>query len=138
MKEMNIILSLENYTIYNNNTYYLCIPKENSNFYHVFMGFSNKDLTNLSKEDLITEIRKISDSINAAYKNGIYVLPIISPTKLKEATTENDDREYNKILNNIIQPITYEVYSFLSSQKFRVSQTIKMIKQNDIDKKLII
>lgn len=137
MKEMNLILSLDNYSIFQFNNYYLCMPKEDSNFYHVFMGFSDKDLPNLQKDELIKEIRKIGDSINIAYKNGIYVLPIILPKKLKEAATENDDRSYNKILNNIIQPITYEVYSLLSSKKLRVSQTIKMIKQNDIDKKLV-
>jgi len=137
MQEINLILSLDKYSIYNNNTYYLCMPKEDSNFYHVFMGFSEQDLPNLSQEDLIKEIRKIGDSINVAYKNGIYVLPIISPKQLKEATDENDDKAYNKILNNIIQPITFEVYSLLSSKKLRVSQTIKMIKQNDMDKKLV-
>lgn len=137
MKDMNLVISLDKYSIYNNNKYYLCMPKEDSNFYHVFMSFSEKDLPTLSKEELLKEISFIANAINNAYKNGIYVLPIIPPEKLKEATNENDDKSYNKILNNFIQPITYEIYNLLSSKQLRVSQTIKMIKKNDIDIKLI-
>lgn len=137
MKDLNIILLLKNYTIYKANTYYICIPAYNCNFYHIFMGFSQKDLNNLAEEELIQEIRKISDSINYSYPNGIYVLPIISSKLYQEATKENDDRLYNKLLNNIIQPITFNIYSLLSSQNMRVSQTIKMIKQNDEDNKFV-
>ena len=90
-----------------------------------------------NEEELIKEIRKIADSINAIYKNGIYVLPIIPLIHLIEAANENDDKEYNKILNNIIQPITYDIYKMFSSPQTKVSQIIKMIKQNDIDTKLI-
>lgn len=137
MDSMNIILSLDEYKIYATDNYYLCIPNMDTNFYHVFMGFSEKDLTMLSKEELIHEIRKIGDSINAVYKNGVYVLPIIDPSMLIKLTDENDDYGYNKLLKNIIQPITLSVYGKLVSQNKRVSQIIKMIKQNDIDKKLV-
>lgn len=137
MDDMNIILSLNDYSIYKNDNYYLCIPNNDNNFYHVFMGFTFKDLTLLSQEELFFEIRKISDSINAIYKNGVYVLPIIEPTLLEEVTSENDDRGYNRLLRNFIQPITLSVYSKLISKNKRVSQIIKMIKQNDKDKKLV-
>lgn len=137
MENMNIILSLDGYSIYENDNYYLCIPNENCSFYHVFMGFSLKDLNNISREDLFMEIRKISDSIHAVYKNAIYILPIIKPSFLKDASIENDDREYNRILKNFIQPITLSVYSKLVAQNKRISQIIKMIKQNDVDKKFI-
>lgn len=137
MNNMNIILTLENYSIYKNNNFYLCLPNKYCNFYHIFMGFSYKDLNTLTQEELIKEIRLISDSINTAYNNGVYVLPIISPKLLEDATKENDDRLYNKILNKIIQPITYEIYSILSNKNTKVSQTIKMIKQNDMDTKLV-
>ena len=137
MKNLDIILLLKNYTIYKNNAYYICIPAYPCNFYHIFMGFSNKDLNSLPESELLEEIRKISDSVNISYPNGIYVLPIINSKLYNEATTENDDRLYNKLLINIIQPITYNIYSLLSTQNMRVSQTIKMIKQNDQDSKLI-
>lgn len=137
MEDMNVILSLDEYKIYSTDNYYLCIPNTNTSFYHVFMGFSEKDLTMLSQEDLINEVRKISDSINAVYKNAVYVLPIIEPSLLITTTDENDDRGYNKLLKNIIQPITISVYSKLVSQNKSVSQIIKMIKQNDMDKKLV-
>lgn len=137
MSNMSIILPLSGYTIYKNKSYYLCIPHEDSNFYHLFMSFTDKDLTKLSQDDLVMEIRRIGDSVNASYKNGIYLLPIISPTVLEEATLENDDRQYNYILNTFIQPITSDVYKWFSKRKKNVSQTIKMIKQNDMDKKLV-
>ena len=85
----------------------------------------------------IKEIREISDSINASYKNGIYILPILPISKLEEATNENEDRSYNKILNNIIQPITYEAYNLFTKNNFNISHTINMIIQNDNDKKII-
>lgn len=137
MGEMNVILSLNDYSIYANDNYYLCVPNGNHNFYHVFMGFSMENLTWLMHEDLLMEIRKISDSIYAVYKNAVYVLPVIEPSLLEEVTKENDDRGYNQILKNIIQPITLSVYGKLVSQNKRVSQIIKMIKQNDTDKKLV-
>lgn len=137
MDGMNTILCLNEYSIYKCDNYYLCIPNNDNNFYHVFMGFTFKDLTQLSEEELLFEIRKISDSINAVYKNGIYVLPIIEPTLLDEVTLENDDRGYNRLLRNVIQPITLSVYSKLISKNKRVSQIIKVIKQNDKDKKLV-
>ena len=137
MNNMELILSLDNYTIYKSNNYYICIPKSKSIHYHIFISFSMKNLNTLPQNELIKEIRKVSDSINYTYKNGIYILPIVDPKILKEATIENDDRLYNKILNNIILPITNEVYQILTKQNIKINQTINMIKQNDIDKKLI-
>lgn len=137
MSDMKIVLSLTNYTIYQNNNYYICLPNKYCTFYHLFMGFSFKDLNKLSEEELIKEIRLIGDSVNVAYPNGIYVLPIINPDLLIEATNENDDRLYNKILNKKIQPITHEVYSLFSNRNTQVSPVIKMIKQNNMDTKLI-
>jgi len=137
MGKMNVILSLNDYSIYQNDKYYLCIPNKTYSFYHVFMGFSLEDLNILSEELVINEIRKISDSINVVYKNSVYILPIIKPSVLIDAACENDDKQYNYILQNIIQPITLSVYGKLVSDNKRVSQIIKMIKQNDSDKKLI-
>ena len=137
MEDMNIVLSLNEYSVYKNNKYFICVPNVEHRFYHVFLGFSLKDLENLSHEKLVIEIRKISDSIFSVYKNSVYVLPIIEPTLLEEIASENDDYGYNKILKNIIQPITLSVYSMLMKKNARVSQIIKMIKQNDIDKKIV-
>ena len=137
MDNMDVILSLNEYSIYRNDNYYLCVPNIEQRFYHVFIGFSLKDLNNLSHEKRIIEIRKISDSIFAAYKNCVYILPIIEPAFLEEITSENDDRGYNKFLKNNIQPITLSVYTILMKKNARVSQIIKMIKQNDIDTKLV-
>ena len=137
MEGMEVVLTLNEYSIYKNDNYYLCVPNIEHRFYHVFVAFSLKDLDVLYDEKLIIEIRKISDSIFSVYKNSVYVLPVIDPATLLEVTSENDDRGYNKILKNIIQPITLSVYSILMKKNARVSQIIKMIKQNDVDKKLV-
>ena len=101
------------------------------------MGFATKELQTLNEEELIQEIRRISDSVHIAYPNGIYVLPIINYAFYEEAAKENDNRLYNQLLNKVIQPVTYSVYSLLNNQDMRVSQTIKMIKQNDNDNKFV-
>lgn len=137
MDNMNVVLSLNEYSIYKNDNYFICVPNVEHRFYHVFIGFSLRNLETISHERLIIEIRKISDSIFSSYKNCVYVLPIINPSLLEEVTIENDDRGYNNILKNIIQPITLSVYSMLMRKNARVSQVIKMIKQNDVDKKLV-
>lgn len=137
MNNMRIISTINNYSIYGNKNYYLCVPNNNNNFYHLFMSFSLLDLTTLSEEELVMEIRKIGDSINCAYSNAIYVLPIVKPDFLKEAALENDDRLYDRLLKKIIQPITVEVHKIFSDRNVRISQIIKFIKQNDVDKKIV-
>lgn len=137
MDNMKIILALDNYSIYAYDNYYLCIPNNNSSFYHLFFGFTLLKLDSLTEEELHNEIRKISDSLNYSYNNAIYVLPIINPDILKDASLENDDRLYNKLLKKYIQPITSDIYNMFLSEKKHISQVIKFIKQNDIDSKII-
>ena len=137
MEDMNVILSLDKYSIYMNDNYYLCFPNGNNNFYHVFISFSTTNLTKLSNEELILEIRRISDSIYSIYNNVVYIIPIIEPSILEEVSSENDDRGYNKLLKKYIQPVTLSVYGKLISKNYYVSQIIKMIKQNDVDTKIV-
>jgi len=137
MDNMKIVLSLDKYSIYSYDKYYLCFPNDTSRFYHLFVGFSLLDLTTLDEENLYKEIRKIGDSLNHAYSNAIYILPIIKPKILTDAALENDDLLYNKLLKKYIQPITSEIHDKFASSKIYVSQIIKFIKQNDVDKKFI-
>lgn len=137
MDNMKIILALDSYSIYDYDTYYLCVPNNTSNFYHLFIGFSMLNLKELEQEDLYKEIRKIGDSLNASYKNAVYILPIIDIDILKEAVIENDDRLYNKLLNNYIQPITADIHSKFLNSKIYFSHIIKFIRQNDQDSKII-
>ena len=137
MDNMKIVLALDNYSIYDYDTYYLCVPNNTSNFYHLFIGFSLLDLKSLEKEDLYKEIRKIGDSLNYAYKNAVYILPVINANLLEMAVLENDNRLYNKILRNYIQPITADIHSKFLSDKVYFSHIIKFIKQNDVDNKFI-
>lgn len=125
-------------TIYiNGDKYCLCMPNEQVDTYQIFLGFSNKDLSILPKEQIINEVKKISELVNSLNKSGICVLPIISPVELEEAALENDDRKFNEIMVQKIQPITAEIYQILSSQNKKVNQTINMIKQTESDRKFI-
>lgn len=137
MDNMKIVLALDKYSIYAYDKYYLCFPNDTSRFYHLFVGFSSLDLTTLDEENLYKEIRRIGDSLNHAYSNAIYILPIIKPKFLEDAALENDDLLYNKLLKKYIQPITSEIHSKFASNKIYVSQIIKFIKQSDNDKKFI-
>lgn len=137
MDNMKIILALDSYSIYDYDTYYLCIPNNASNFYHLFIGFSTLDLKKLEQEELYKEIRKIGDSLNYAYSNAVYILPVIEPNILKEASCENDNRLYNKILKEYIQPITADIHNKFLNNKVYFSHVIKFIKQNDMDNKFI-
>lgn len=137
MGEEFVILTFDGYTIYKNDKYYLCMSNEQVNNYQLYIGFSERDLSTSSKVSVVNETRKVSDLINSIDKTGIYILPIISPVFLEQAALENDDRIYNRIMNENIQPITAEIYHRLASLGKSVNQRIKMIKQNDIDTKII-
>ena len=134
---MKIILALDSYSIYDYDTYYLCVPNNASNFYHLFIGFSMLNLKDLEQEELYKEIRKIGDSLNYSYKNAVYVLPVIEPKILMEATLENDDRLYNRLLKKYIQPVTADIHSKFLNSKIYFSHIIKFIRQNDQDSKII-
>lgn len=125
------------YKIFRNNGYFLCISDLEQNDYELIIGFPEKDLNNLSKEEIINEIRKISDLVNSINQNGIYVLPIMSPDELEHAALENDDRIFNQIMITKIQPITRDVYERLTRHNKNLNPVIKMIKQKDADRKFI-
>ena len=137
MDNMKIVLPLDKYSIYAYDKYYLCFPNNTSRFYHLFIGFSSIDLRNLDEETLYKEIRKIGDSLNYAYSNAIYILPILDPKILNDAALENDDNLYNKLLKKYIQPITLEIHKNFESSNIYISHIVKFIKQNDDDKKFI-
>ena len=137
MDNMKIILALDSYSIYDYDNYYLCVPNNASNFYHLFIGFSMLNLRELEQEELYKEIRKIGDSLNASYKNAVYILPVIDTEFLKDALSENDDRLYNKLLKKYIQPITSDIHNKFLNEKIYFSHIIKFIRQNDNDSKII-
>ena len=132
-----ITLTLERYTIYKNDRYYLCISNDIVDNYQLYIGFSPIELDYLSKDELVTEIRKISDLVMAKSNNNVYILPIISPSILEQVANENDDRSYAKFMKQVIQPITSDIYNKFVSKKKKVNQMINMIKQNDSERKFI-
>lgn len=137
MSQLVTSLEIEQYKIYKRNGYYLCMSDIESNNYQLFIGFANKDLNSLSKEEIIAEIRRISDLINMINKSGLFVLPIINPYELEQAAMENDDRLFYEIMSKKIQPITNDIYTLLRSENKKIDSVIRMIKQTDADRKLI-
>lgn len=139
-----ILETLKGYSIYkcrhdSAGDYYLCIPNGQIERFQLFIGFADMDLSGLPKEAVIAEVRKISDLIHTVNSNGILMLPDLPVSELEQAARENDDRKYNDILNNRIQPITAEIFKMIVQNKGLengLSQTINMVKNNDRDKKL--
>lgn len=138
-----LITNLENYSIYKSYvnddiSYYICIPNENMSKCQITLGFSDKNLSSLSKKNLIVKICEISDKLFDLNNESIYVIPNINELEFKNATLENDNRLYENILNKIIHPITQDIYNMLIKngiKKNKINQTINIIKITDSDKK---
>lgn len=133
----DVILTLDNYSIYKNNGYYLCVSSKPVNNYQMFMGFSFKDLDKMSLDEVISEIKNVSESLFSRSSDVIYVLPIIDPLILERAANINDDKEYNRILNSFILPVTSDVYKKFTNNNKRINDVITMVKQNEFDQKII-
>ena len=96
----NMILALDNYFIYQNKGYYLCVPTQEVNNYQMFIGFSDKDLGLSSNQVIIDEIRRISDLLFSRSKDVIYVIPVINPKELSRVAEINEDKVFDAFLNN--------------------------------------
>lgn len=135
-----IVASYGNYTIYKithqaTGGYYVCVPNNQLQNYQMFVGFANKDLSTLSKEEIIVEVNKVASFVNSLNNAGIYILPDIPISQLEQAVLANDERMFNNILVNRIQPITKQVYLLLNK---RVNTSmINMIMQSGNDKKIV-
>lgn len=133
----NIIFTVDNYSIYQNKGYYMCVSNQDVDNYQLFIGFSEKELGLVSNHVIIDEIRKISDLLFSVSKNVVYVVPVINPDKLKRLATINEDKEYDNFLNKEIFPITSDVKERFSDNKKSMNDVIGFIKQREFDKKII-
>lgn len=139
-----LIATLDGYSIYktyinDNDSYYLCVPNGNINKCQIFLGFNDRSLESLSKEEIISQIKEVNDIIYSLNNNSIYAVPIIPMNELEQAVLENDDRLYSFILNNKIQPVTNSIYNVLVKNNIRpknIEQVIFLIEKNDNDKKI--
>lgn len=140
----NVIASLDYYSIYkmngkDNNVYYVCVPKQETQNYQLFIGFSDKDLNSLSKEQIVSEIANVNDVIQKRNSITVLAIPEIPVAELERAALENDDRKYNDILVQRIQPMTSEIYNMLivaTGNIKKMEPTISVIIRNDTDKKI--
>lgn len=136
---------LNGYTIYqfqnkNAYNYFLAIPDNYVRNYQMFIGFPKKELKDLPKKDIISEIDEIKKMITYLNQDGIYLLPDIPLNELEEAAKENDGKKYNKILYEKINPMIQEAYQTLSSYKTAektINQVIVFVKQTESDRKFV-
>ena len=133
----DIIFAIDNYSIYQNKGYYLCISNFEIDKYQMFIGFSDKDLGLNSNQTIVDEIRKVSDLLFSRSKDGIYVVPVINPSELERVSSINENKVYDEFLNRYILPVTNDVNRNFSANNKHLNDVIGFIKQNDIDKKII-
>ena len=133
----DIIFTIDNYSIYQNKGYYVCISNFEVNKYQMFIGFSDKDLGLNSNQTIVDEIRRVSDLLFSRSKDGIYVVPVINPYELERVASINENKVYDEFVNRYILPVTNDINKNFSANNKQLIDVIGFIKQNDIDKKII-
>ena len=146
-----IIARFDSYTIYKYTSdvvgsYYLCKPLGDVLEYSLFIGLPSRELTAISREESIDDIKKVADAVVSLNNNGLYLLPIIPYQELVEASYENDFKTdrlgnvnynsgmYARIYENRIKPITGDVYTKLNN---KINRKIRLIKNNNPDRMFI-
>lgn len=133
----DIIFTSDNYSIYQNNGYYMCLSNKDVSDYQMFIGFSSQDLGLASNQTIVDEIKKISELLFLRTNDAIYVVPVINPNELERVASINEDKEYDKFLVKYILPVTIDINQKINSNNKRINDLIGMIKQRDVDKKII-
>lgn len=143
-----VIATFSNYAIYKYTSdvvgsYYLCKPLGNVLEYNLFIGLPSRELTAISNDEVINDIKKVADAVVSLNNNGLYLLPIIPYQELVEASYENDFKTdrlgnvnynsgmYARIYENRIKPITGDVYAKLNN---KINRKIRLIKNNNPDR----
>lgn len=135
---------INGYTIYqfnnkNAQNYFLSVPDEYVENYQLFIGFPNKDLKDKPQKEIIEEFKEMNNLLNGINKEGIYIIPDISPKELEEAAKENDNKKFNQILNKLT-PMISEAYQTLISYntaKKNIDQVTNFIKKTESDRKFV-
>ena len=133
----DIIFTSDNYSIYQNKGYYMCLSNKDINDYQMFIGFPCQDLGLASNHTIVDEIRKISDLLFLRTNDAIYVVPVVNPNELERVASINEDKEYDSFLRKYILPVTIDIQQKISANNKHINDLIGMIKQRDIDKKII-
>lgn len=133
----DIIFTSDNYSIYQNKGYYMCLSNQDVSDYQMFISFSGKDLGLASNQTIVDEIKKISELLFLRTNDAIYVVPVINPNELERVASINEDKEYDKFLRKYILPITIDIKEKITANDKHINDLIGIIKQRDIDKKII-
>ena len=118
MGDIIISLTLNGYSIYKNNGYCLCVPNKRTDKYQLYVGFTSLNLKDLSRGELVKEVRKNGDLVHNN-KNGIYVL----------VDGNKKDNQIKAIMNDLMKK--------LKNNKIDVKEDCFFINKNDYDKSLI-
>lgn len=139
-----LISELEDYSIYKVKNeiagyYYLCIPNDNMIGCQIYFGFNDKNLDNVSDDDIILMIRDVNDKIYKIDNNSVYIVPDLQMNYLNELTTINDTKDYMKFTSEIIHPIVYEIHEKLIKYEMNednINNNIQIVTKNDVDRKI--
>ena len=135
---------INGYTIYQFNNkydqnYFISVPDEYLESYQLFLSFPDKDLKEKPQKEIIQEFEQMNALLKGINRNGIYMLPDISPNELIEATKENDFKKFNQVLNKL-KPMIYEAYQTLinyNTAKKSINQVIEFVKKTESDRKFV-
>lgn len=125
------------YELYNNKaeSYYLTIPNNDIDTFEIYVAFPKKDISSLSQEEIINEIKEINDLVIKSNPSSIYILPNIKVSELTDAANENDFKLYNELLSHIHTTLS-DTYDKIGKHK-NIKQKITFIKQTNSDSKFI-
>lgn len=139
---INLITKLDKYSVYQINNdnignYYIVMSNNETTNYQMLISFDTINMSMLSPNEGVSKIKETADSICSKRNNIIYVVIGIPKEELEDATRENDELLYNKLLEQRIRPITADIHQIVINMGNKnLSQTIGVIKRNDMDKKL--
>lgn len=140
IKNGHIVDKTDKYTLYkivtsDTNKYYMCLPTFDHESYQMIIDFPEEYYKSLLETEMITEIKKICDTLYRQSNNSIYILSNITTYDLREALSENDDHAYMTLLNNL-QKCTYNAYEALNNN-IVISNVIGIITQTKDDEKFM-
>ncbi len=142
-----MLRQFDKYSLYEMNAanyqkYYMCLPNEETFDLQMVIDFPEKEINDISDATerdnrKITEIEKVCNSLYGSKINYIYLLPDVTTYDFKEATTDNDDRAYMQLMNEI-RTYTTSAKAYLESAKnVKILDFMGIYVETDDDQKLL-
>ena len=115
--------------------YYLSIPNSDVTNYKMYLGLPTQDIESEATYEIKNEITSVYDMLYKINPTSIYLFCGINYQKLIEASNDNDNLLYNRLLSDI-HDITEDVYHIINGNA-NMDQVIYAIKKTPEDIKFI-